>query len=179
MIAALVGVAERGALLVAAVDLTDKRIDVDDQSLIARAGARRPRPRQAPGEHAIELADMPERERAQERAQRRGRRDPMTQHRRVWPERSTSQSSMQSAPSAIAEHIVITLRPGFAAPGRITEIHALLHERLDPQPPRQQRRQHHARVGDHPLIVKDDDRRVVHHEGDLLSRAATAAICRF
>jgi hypothetical protein len=36
----------------------------------------------------------------------------------VWPERNRSQSSMQSAPSTIAEHMLITLRPGFAAPRR-------------------------------------------------------------
>jgi hypothetical protein len=34
----------------------------------------------------------------------------------VCPDLSTSQSWMQSAPSAIAESIVIALRPGFAAP---------------------------------------------------------------
>jgi hypothetical protein len=43
----------------------------------------------------------------------------------------------------------------------------------------QQRRKHHAGVGDRPLIVKDHDRRFVHHEGDLPSRAATAAIRHF
>jgi hypothetical protein len=61
----------------------------------------------------------------------------------------------------------------------VTEIDRLIDQRLDPQPPRQNRRQHHTRVGDHPLIVKDDHRRLVHHEGDLLSRAAAAAISRY
>jgi hypothetical protein len=36
----------------------------------------------------------------------------------VRPARSTSQSSMQSAPNAIAEISVMTLAPAFAAPGR-------------------------------------------------------------
>jgi hypothetical protein len=62
---------------------------------------------------------------------------------------------------------------------------ALIDERLDPQPLRERRRQDDPGVRDRPLIVKADrdavqsDRPVnMHHEGDLLSQAATAAIGR-
>jgi len=48
-------------------------------------------------------------------------------------------------------------------------IHALVDQRLDPQPPRERRCQQHPRVSDRPIIVKTDlDRvqRIVHHVGD-------------
>ena len=68
----------------------------------------------------------------------------------------------------------------------LAQDHALLDERLDPQSLRERRRQDDPGVRDRPLIVKTDrdavqsDRPVnMHHEGDLLSQAATAAIGRF
>jgi hypothetical protein len=60
------GVAERGALLLAAMNLADERVDIDDQPPLARAAAGLPRTLQRQSEDAIELADMPERERAQD-----------------------------------------------------------------------------------------------------------------
>ena len=93
---------------------------------------------------------------------------------------------MQSAPSAIAETSVITFAPAFAAPGTLAEVDALIDQRLDPQPLRERRRQHDPGVRDRPLVIERDrdavqsDRPVnMHHEGDLLSQAATAAIGRF
>ena len=65
-----------------------------------------------------ELADMPESDRRAERPQRRRRRHPVPQHRRGLTERSMSQSSMQSAPSAIADTNIMTFRSGFATPAR-------------------------------------------------------------
>ena len=81
VISALAGVAERRALLGMAEDLPDERIDVHDQSLIARAGTGLPRAREAVGEHPVELAHMPERERAQERPERRRRRHAVPEDR--------------------------------------------------------------------------------------------------
>ena len=161
------------------MDLTDERINVDDQPLIARSGARRPRPLHGLGEHAIELAYMPEREGPQERPKRRWRRDPMPQDRR-----GLARAQHVAVLDAVRterhrtdhrHHLATRIR----GPRAHTEIHTRIHERLDPQSPGKQRRQHHARVRDHPLIIKDDRRRVVHHEGDLLRRAATGAICRY
>ncbi|MDP9346199.1 MAG: hypothetical protein M3P44_10820, partial [Actinomycetota bacterium] len=79
VITALAGVAKRCALLFAAVNLADERVDVDDQPAGRRSGARLPRARERVGQDAVELADMPKRERAQKRAQRRRRRDPVTE----------------------------------------------------------------------------------------------------
>ena len=74
---------------------------------------------QAVSQHLVELSDVPESERPQERSQ------PSTvpplhapSTALVCPERNTSQSSMQSAPSAHRDTNVMTLRPGFAAPTR-------------------------------------------------------------
>jgi hypothetical protein len=63
--------------------------------------------------------------------------------------------------------------------------HQPTRERLDPQPLRERRDQHHPRVTDDPLVVEFDphavqsDRPVImHHQGDLLSQAPAAAISR-
>src|SRR4051794_8349423 len=118
VVATLARVAERSALLVVAVDLTDERIDVDRQRFLARSGAGRPCPRKALREHPIELADVPEGERAQERPQRRRRADAVPEHRRGLS-RSEHIAVLDAVrPDAIALSIVITLRPGLAAPGR-------------------------------------------------------------
>jgi hypothetical protein len=70
VVSELAGVAVGGALLLVAVDLTDERINVDDEPLIAGAGAGRPRPLQRQAEDLVQLAHVPERERTQERAER-------------------------------------------------------------------------------------------------------------
>jgi hypothetical protein len=70
VVAALTGVAERGALLEPAVDLADERVDIDDQPPLARTGARRPRAGECVAQPAVELADMPEGERSEERPER-------------------------------------------------------------------------------------------------------------
>jgi len=71
------------------------RVDVDHEPARSRPGAGRPRAPQRLAEHAVELAHVSEAEAAQERPERRGRAP-------VRPARSTSQSSIESAPSAIA-----------------------------------------------------------------------------
>ena len=53
MIPAHQGVAERGALLRAAVDHTDKRVDIDNQPPVARFRARLPRTSKRLAEDAI------------------------------------------------------------------------------------------------------------------------------
>ena len=79
VIAALAGVAERGALLAVAVNLADEAVDIDDQPSRAGSGPGVPRACQRDARHAIELAHVPERERAQKRTERRRRRDPAAQ----------------------------------------------------------------------------------------------------
>ena len=173
------GVAERRALLGPAVHLANERIDIDDQALVARAGAGRPRPRQRLSQHPVELTDVPERKRPEERAQRRRRRDLMAEDRAGPP----GAQHVAVIDAVRAERHRRDQRHDLAARMRrarpLTEVDRPVHQRLDPQPRRQHGGQHHARVRDRPLIVKDDHRRVVHHAGDLLRRAATAAICRY
>ena len=74
---------------------------------------------------------------------------------RVWPERSTSQSSMQSAPSAIAETSVMSLRPWVRRSGSVAEIHNPVNQSLDPEPVSERRRKQHTGVRDRPLVIED------------------------
>jgi hypothetical protein len=106
-----------GALLLIAVDLADEAVQIHDQRPTARTRARLPRPRERNVQHPVELANMPERERAQERPERRGRHHSIPRIRLVDPARSTFMSSMPSAPASIPCTSVITLRPGNDAPG--------------------------------------------------------------
>jgi hypothetical protein len=65
------GVPIAGTLLHVAVNLADEAVHIHNESILARTGTRRPRPPEAVSEHPVELADMPERERPQERTERR------------------------------------------------------------------------------------------------------------
>ena len=88
VVAQLVGVAVAGALLGVAVNLTDEAVDVDGQQLVAGAGAQSPRAAQRDGEDPVELTNVPERKRAQERPQatRGAARDvPSPSCRPCWP----------------------------------------------------------------------------------------------
>ena len=72
------GVPVGGALLQPPAHLTDETVHINHQAPVAGTGARPPRTHQRLPEQRIELAHVPERERAQERPQRRGRRHPTT-----------------------------------------------------------------------------------------------------
>jgi hypothetical protein len=110
---------ERCALLQAAAELADEAVDVDHQPILARAHAGRPRAHVALPEPRVELADMPERERAQERRKRRRAGIQPPSSRPVRPARSTPPSSMLSAPSAIANSSAITLPARVGGPGPV------------------------------------------------------------
>jgi hypothetical protein len=75
-----VGVAVGGALFQLAVDLADRRVEIDHHRSVARARSERPGPSGRLGHHLVELADGPEGEGPQERAQRRRRHDPKRQN---------------------------------------------------------------------------------------------------
>src|SRR3954449_2369930 len=111
-------VAVAGALLLVAADLADEAVDVDHQPPGAGTRPGLPGARQRLGQQLVELAHMPERERAQKRPSVDGAGSQPPNRRRVRPARSTSASSMLSAPSTIANTSAITLRPALAAPGR-------------------------------------------------------------
>jgi hypothetical protein len=72
-------VAVGGALLLLAVHLTDRRVEVDHRLLAPRPGTERPGPPDRLGDHRVELANVPEGEGAQERAERRGGHHPKRQ----------------------------------------------------------------------------------------------------
>src|SRR5918994_1143980 len=102
MVTKLTGVAVGGAALVVAVDLTDGGVHIDSHGPIAGAGTRGPCPSHDGLGDAVELANMPEGERAQERPQRRGGHHPVAEPLAVDPARSMSASSMQSPPATSA-----------------------------------------------------------------------------
>ena len=158
-------------MLVISEHLADKRIDVHDETIIARAGTRQPRAPQTLCQHSIELANMPERERPQERAQRRGCRDAMTEHRA-----GLSRAQHVAVLDAVrTEHHCRDQAHYFAPrvrrPRPVAEIDRLIDQRRQPQPASQQRGQHHASIRDDPLIIENDARCVrqtLHHAGDPL-----------
>ena len=115
-----------------------------------------PRPLKRPAEQRVELAHVPERERAQERPQRRRRRDPAAQQPAGAARRAARRSHRCCRrPSTIANTTAITLRPALAAPGRSRRSRTRLpRQRLDPEPPSERRDQHHPAVTDDALVVE-------------------------
>jgi hypothetical protein len=56
------------------------------------------------------------------------------------------------------------------------------HQRLDPEPPHERRRDQYPRISDRAIIIEhhiDRVQRIVHHMGDLPSGAAAALYSRF
>jgi hypothetical protein len=170
------GVAVGRSLLLVAADLADEAVDVDDQPPGPGAGAGPPRALKRLAEQRVELAHMPEGERAQKRSQRRRRRDPAAEQ----PARAARAQNVAVVDAVSTEHHRKQQRhhlaPRVRGPGTITsQPHQPARERLDSEPPSDRRDQHHASVRDDPLIVEldlqavqSDSRVIVHHEGDLL-----------
>jgi hypothetical protein len=146
---------------------------------LARAGTRSPRARDRLGQQPVELANMTEGERAQERPQRRGRGQPAAQQ----PSRATRPQKLAVIDAVSTEQHRVDQRHHLPTDVRrawpvTTKPHQPVREPLDPQPPSERRDQSDPRVGDHPLIVKDNlngvrsDRFVImHHSSDLLTQA--------
>ena len=178
----LLGVPEPGALLLVAAHLADEAVDVDDQPAGAGASAGLPRPRERLTEDLVELANMPEGERPQERAQRRGRRDPAPEQ----PPRAARSQHLAVIDAVGAQRHRVDQRHHLPARVRRTrtiraQAHTTRDQRLQPQPPGERRDQRDPRVRDDPVVVKTDphavqsDRPViVHHQGDPLRRAPAA-----
>jgi hypothetical protein len=170
VIPTLGGVPIARALLLIAVHLTDETVDVDHQALVTGSGASSPRAGDQQAQTWSKFADIPERERAQKRPQRRRGHRTVPEQRLGASSAQDAQSSMQSAPSNIANTSDSTLRPGRAAP-RDHPGAPCGPPTPRSQPPRQRHREHDPRVLDHPLVVKHNSRsvrRIVHHAGDLL-----------
>jgi hypothetical protein len=176
VVAALAGIAVGGAPLLVTVDLADEAVDVDDEPPRGRARTRRPGSPQRLTEYAVELAHVPEGERAQERAERRrghrlvaqnGLRLPGAQEVAVVDRVGARRHRVQKR-----EHLATRPR----GPRSLAQVDRLVDQPLDPQPVRQRRRQHQPGVGDEPLVVELRCERVglgggprtVHHMSDLL-----------
>ena len=126
------------------------------------------------GQHPVELADMPERERPQERPKRRRRRHRMPEHR---PRLSRAQH-VAVIDAISPEHHRRDQRHDLAArvrrPAPAAEIDRLIDQSLDPQPLSKHRGQQHPSIRDRPPVIEDHPRRVrqtLHHAGDLLLQA--------
>jgi hypothetical protein len=76
----LAGVPVAGALLLLAVDLADEAVEIDHQRPVPGSRPGLPRARERDIKHAVELADMPERERPQERSERGGGHHPVPEN---------------------------------------------------------------------------------------------------
>ncbi len=102
MVAADLRVAERRPLLLAAVHLDDRGVEVDGQRCdhVGRSGADRPQPGEELAADRVELADVGPLVRPQPRPDRRGRSSPVEQ-RAGRPDRSTATSLMLSPPVSI------------------------------------------------------------------------------
>jgi len=165
-----------------AVDLADKAVDVDHEAIGPRSGARPPCAPERLGEHPVELAHVPEAERAQEGAERRGRHRPVGEHRRgaTGPEYVAVIDRVRAQQHRVDQRQDLAARTtGARAPA---EPDGRIDERLDPQPSPERHREHDPGVDDDSLVVEDDlrsVRQIVHHAGDLLVQAAVALNDRF
>jgi hypothetical protein len=186
VVAQQLGVPVGRAALQAAADLADEAVDIDDEPAITGTRARLPRPLNRLAEQRVELADMPERKRPQERPQRRRCRDPAAQQ----PARAARAQHAAVIDAVGAQHHRVEQRHHLAA--RVgatrpiaTQPHAVLRERLDTEAPGERRDEHHPGIGHRAFVVELDlhavrsDRLVIlHHEGDLPLQAPAAVNSR-
>ncbi len=106
------GVAVARSSFLFVVDLTDRRVEIDHQPVIARASAEGPGTGQRPSAYRVELADMTERERPQAMPIVEGAITVNGNTDWVAPARRMSTWSMWVAPAIIAATNVKILRPG-------------------------------------------------------------------
>ena len=116
VVAADLGVAERGALLAAAVDRHDRGVQVDRQrpGQISWAGAGRPQPGQQLPADRVELPDVGPLVRPQPRPDRRRAPGCRRTALAAAPARSSAVSSMLSPPASIDPITVSAFAPLFA-----------------------------------------------------------------
>src|SRR6266571_5137701 len=187
VVAALAGVAEAGALLLGAVHLADEGVEVDHKALAARSRAGRPGSPDRLRQHPIKLAHMPEAERAQEGAERRGRHHAVSkQHLGApGPQHVAIVDRIGSKRHRVHERADLAARLRGAR--ALAEVDHLVDKPLEAQPVDQGARQHHSSVGKQALVVELDRYRVgphghlrmLHHASDLLTQAAAALYSRF
>jgi hypothetical protein len=154
-----------------AVYLTDEAVDIDDQPLAAGAGAQLPCAAERLAQDAVELADMPEREGPQKRAECRRRHRPVPEDRFAvaGAQDIAVIDAVRAQQHRVHQRQHLAPRPRRAR--ALTELHRRVDQRLQTQPPAKRDREHQARVDDDTLIIKRDIRSVrqtVHQAGDPL-----------
>ncbi len=171
-----------GALLLIPVDLADEAVQIDHQRPIARTRASPPRPPERDIQDAVELTDVPEGERAQERPERRGCHHPVPEDQtgRTGPQHVHLIDAVRPGDHPVHQRHDLAARQRRARSARVKP-HRLVHRLLDPEPLGEGRRDQQPGVADQPLIVELDPHRIetrrpgrnvrcsVHHMGDLLT----------
>jgi hypothetical protein len=182
-------VAEARALLGAPGDLDDCGVEVDRERLRARPRPCCPGSSKEQLEGAVEPAHAPERERAQERPQRRGRDHAVAKHTL----RLAAAEDARLVDRVAADERRADERQQHAAgpsrPRPLTKLERLVHDSLDPEPLGERTRQNKARVRDRALVVEGECEpvdpapttpiralRSRHHTDDLLSAGLAAAL---
>jgi hypothetical protein len=150
---------------VMAVDLADGGVHIHHQRPVAGAGTRRPRPGKELAGHLVELADVAERKRPQERPDRRGGHDPMAKHRLGGPAAQQLHviDAVPAGDHGVDQGEQLASRAGRARP--VPEVNKLVGGLLDPQPLRQGRRQQQPGASHRPLVIEGDIDLVQHHVG--------------
>ena len=155
VIAAHVGVAVvEGALLLEAVGLADRRVEVDGQRSVAGSGTRRPGPREQLPADPVELAHVAPAEAAQERAQRGGRLDREAQDpgRAAGPQRVRVVDAVATRERRHDERQQLVADVGAA--GLVAQVEVLVDEPLQAQVVGQRGRQQEARIGHQAVVVE-------------------------
>jgi hypothetical protein len=154
------GVAVGGAALVVAVDLADGGVHVDGHRLGPRSGASGPRPGKDLLGGLVELADVAEGERAQERAQGRWRQDSVAQH--LSGLGGAEHVGVVDAVTAghhrmdQGQHLAARPMPARA----VAEVNQSVDDVLDSQPLGQRGGQHQPGVGDRVVVVEPNHQAV-------------------
>jgi hypothetical protein len=127
----------------------------DGHRVLAGAGAQLPRPAQRLRDHRVELADMPERERPQQRAQGGRGHHPERQHRRGRPGAQHVGVIDVAAPGQDRGHQRqhLAARAGPADPA--DQPHRLADQFLHPETGHQRRRYHQPGVRHQARVVED------------------------
>jgi hypothetical protein len=148
------GVAVGGALLGLAVDFTDRRVQIDRHRSVTGTGAELPGPPDRLADHPIELADVPEGERPQERAQRRRRHHFERQHlvgcSGTQPVGVIDVTPSREDRSHQSEHLAA--RSGTAHPANQSK--RLVDQRFQAEAHHQRCRHDQAGIGDQCLVVE-------------------------
>ena len=130
MVAEHPGVAKSCAMLLLPVHLDDGRVEVDGHRLFPRTSPKRPRPSDGLGDHRVQLADMAEGERPQERAQRGRRHHPEGQHPAGRPGPQPVGMVDVGCPGQDRRHERQHLTAGMCSTDTAMQPHHLVHEGL-------------------------------------------------